>query len=147
MTRYYLLKKRSERGDLDVAASLKELDEKAKSRFQSDNQKTKEIKFKQKNPAKEEERDSVHLKTIKNTEADPQLSTRKNKEKDIVIEFKEKIVFNTSSNTKNSEDPKRALELNKKKSLAQKDRFDADALEDARASRSEGKPAKVGISL
>ena len=136
MTRYYLLKKRSERGDLDVAASLKELDEKAKSRFQSDNQKTKEIKFKQKNPAKEEERDSVL-----------QLSTRKNKEKDIVIEFKEKIVFNTSSNTKNSEDPKRALELNKKKSLAQKDRFDADALEDARASRSEGKPAKVGISL
>jgi hypothetical protein len=130
-----------------VAGSLKEIEEKAKSRFQSDNQKTKEIKFKAKNPAKDEERDSVHLKTIKNTEIDPQLSNRKNKEKDIVIEFKEKIVFNTSSNTKNSEEPKRALELNKKKSLAQKDRYDEDMPDDARASRSEGKPAKVGISL
>jgi hypothetical protein len=130
-----------------VAGSLKEIEEKTRSRFQSDNQKTKEIKYKAKHPTKDEERDSVHLKTIKNTELDPPNSTRKNKEKDIVIEFKEKIVFNTSANTKNSEDPKRVLDLNKKKSVAQKDRLEADAADDARASRSEGKPPKIGISL
>lgn len=89
----------------------------------------------------------MHLKTIKNTELDPPNSTRKNKEKDIIIEFKEKIVFNTSSNTKNSEDPKRVLDLNKKKSVVQRDRQDPETPEDARASRSEGKPPKIGISL
>lgn len=125
---------------------LKEIEEKVRGRFQSDNQKTKEIKFKAKHSAKDGERDSVHLKTIKNTEIDPPNSHRKNKEKEVVIEFKEKIIFNTSANTKNSEDPKRVLDLNKKKSVVQKERPE-DAPEDARASRSEGKPHKIGISL
>ncbi len=70
---YYLLKKRSDRGDLDISSALKQLEEKARATFQSDNEKTKEIKYRTAQPATFDRANAVlHLKTLKHTDtADP----------------------------------------------------------------------------
>lgn len=151
-----MLKKRSERGELDVGDALKEIEEKGRGNFESDNQKTKEIKHLKKNEdRKENARDSVHLKTVKNSEVGGAMSNRKNGDKDVVIEFKEKIIVNASSGKHKGGDGisvhlnasnKKNVEMSKKKSVAQKERGDIE--DNYRASRSEGKPQpKIGISL
>jgi serine/threonine protein kinase len=60
---YYLLKKKSERGELDAKKELREIDEKARAAFQSENEKTKEIRYRPATTAGEN-----HLKTQKNAD-------------------------------------------------------------------------------
>lgn len=143
LLRYYLLKKRAERGELNIAQTVKDYEDKARSSFQSENEKTKEIKYRVTHNF-QERTDSINLKTLKNAELEPPASSRKANPNDIIIEFKEKITFNATSNRKQSEDPKRIQggELNKKKSMVMKD-------EDVvKASKSEGKPStKIGMAL
>ena len=61
---YYLLKKKSERGELDAKKELREIDEKARAVFQSENEKTKEIRYRPATTAGES-----HLKTHKNVDS------------------------------------------------------------------------------
>lgn len=61
---YYLLKKKSERGELDAKKELREIDEKVRAAFQSENEKTKEIRYRPATTAGEN-----HLKTQKNAES------------------------------------------------------------------------------
>lgn len=70
---YYLLKKKSDRGELDVNTTIKLFEEKARATFQSDNEKTKEIKYKAVQPMTFDRANAVlHLKTLKHTDtADP----------------------------------------------------------------------------
>lgn len=142
---YYLLKRRADRGDLDVEEACKEIDMKFNSNFQSDNEKTAEIKFRQVPPALHQRTDSLQLKTLKTVELmeGPRSDRKAEKPSDIVIEFKEKITFNSKGQPMVSDKRK---ELIKKRSLYEPDNPVWPPT--TKASKSEGKhPAKIGVAL
>lgn len=64
---YYLLKKRRDRRDIDVAAEIRVLEDKAKATFQSENEKTKEIKYRP-GLTTFDKPTNLHLKTLKHTD-------------------------------------------------------------------------------
>lgn len=73
---YYLIRKRRDRGNIDIVSEIRLLDEKAKATFQSENEKTKEIKYK----AAPLTGNNLNLKTLKHTdtvESDRFVSARK----------------------------------------------------------------------
>lgn len=141
---YYLLKRRFDRGELDVAEACKEIDLKVNSGFQSDNEKTAEIKYRQA-PTLHQRTDSLQMKTLKTVELreGPKSDRKLDKPSDIVIEFKEKITFNSKGQPIVSDKRK---DLVKKRSLYEPDLQACPPT--AKASKSEGKhPTKIGVSV
>ncbi len=74
---YYLIRKRRDRGNIDIASEIRLLEDKAKATFQSENEKTKEIKYSKQTPLTG---NNLNLKTLKHTdtiESDRFVSSRK----------------------------------------------------------------------
>lgn len=154
---YFLLKKRCERGNLNAIEAIKRYEENLKATFQSDNEKTKEIKYKPMLMTHERgDSLNLNLKTQKNAEvnANPQKSDRKqqpqapvpatNPPSDVVIEFKEKITLNSGSPQIPGTLLKR--EISKKKSVAAKEESQSPQLK-CKSADTKGHHPKIGITL
>lgn len=140
---YYLLGRRAERGELDVAAAVKEIDESARATFQSDNEKTAEIKYRPTGTL-HQRTDSLQLRTLKTLGLNegPRSDRKLEKPSDIVLEFKEKITFNSRGEPVVSSKRK---DLVKKRSMYDQESSNHPP---SKASKSEGKqPTKIGVSL
>jgi hypothetical protein len=129
-----------------VAAEVKKFEEKARALFQSDNEKTTEIKYRP-STTLHHRADSLQLKTLKNRDFyhGPVSDRMGDKPSDLVIEFKEKIKIRVKGETQVSREGNQPSQtLFKNRSLCD----DENCLPSAKASKSEGKqPAKVGVSL
>lgn len=137
-----MLRRRAERGDLDVDTQVKRFDEKAKAAFQSENEKTAEIKYKP-SATLHQRTDSLQLKTLKNRDfCDGPISDRLvERPSDVVIEFREKVTL--SSKPDQGGHPVHSLFKNR--SLCEED---VGCPPTTKASKSEGKkPTKIGVSL
>jgi hypothetical protein len=141
---YYLLERRSARGDIDLDAAIKEIDERARAIFQSDNEKTAEIRYRPSGTL-HQRTDSLQLRTLKTLGLNegPRSDRKLDKPSDIVLEFKEKITFNSRGEPVVASKRK---DLTKKRSIYEQDTNQYPAT--AKASKSEGKqPTKIGVSL
>jgi hypothetical protein len=135
------LKKRSERGDLKIDDAIKEFELKAKATFQSENEKTKEIKYRP-TQTMHERTDSLNLKTVKHTEMNHQGNfLMKSHTNEIVVEFNDKTGVSSGNQSKNSREQYKR-ELHKKRST-----YDHWEPEVGKASKSEGKAPMKSSSL
>lgn len=119
-----------------MAAEVKAFEDKARAAFQSENEKTAEIKYKP-SAALHQRTDSLQLKTLKNRDFNdgPASDRIVERPKDVVIEFREKVKIS-------AKDHAPGHSLFKTRSLCED-----DCPPTAKASKSEGKHAKVGVSL
>ena len=135
---YYLLRRRAERGDLDVEAESKKIEDKVKKAFQSENEKTTEIKYRP-TATLHQRTDSLQLKTLKNRDFyEGPISDRiAEKPSGVVLEFREKVTFSSKVDPSNT--------LFKNRSLCDDE---VGCPPTNKASKSEGKkPTKVGVTL
>lgn len=132
--------RRADRGDIDIAAEVKVFEDKARASFQSENEKTAEIKYRP-SATMHQRTDSLQLKTLKNRDfGDGHISDRVlERPTDVVVEFREKVKISSKPVTQMP-----SQSLFKNRSLCD----DEGCPPTAKASKSEGKqPTKLGVSL